>query len=147
MADIKHSVGISAPPERVRALVSSAAGFAQWWAADAVEEKDGTADMGFFNRNTTYRLKLTRKSEDEVIWRCETGKEWEGTTVSFRLGTVVLAKAGAITTLRFAHAGWKEETEYFLSCNTTWGALMYRLKAAAEGLPAKPLFAKDGFNL
>ena len=29
--------------------------------------------------------------------------------------------------------GWLSETEYFMTCNTTWGELMYRLKAAAEG--------------
>lgn len=42
--------------------------------------------------------------------------------------------------LRFSHAGWQAETEYFVSCNTTWGELMFRLKAAAEGKNPGPLF-------
>jgi hypothetical protein len=42
--------------------------------------------------------------------------------------------------LRFTHGGWRSETDYFLNCNTTWGELMYRLKAAAEGKPRGPLF-------
>jgi hypothetical protein len=44
------------------------------------------------------------------------------------------------TLVRFTHAGWAAATEYFVSCNTTWGALMYRLKAAAEGKAPGPLF-------
>jgi len=52
--------------------------------------------------------------------------------------------AGKNTTPQFGHAGWREETEYFRSCNTTWGELMYRLKAASEGKGRGPLFrAKD----
>jgi hypothetical protein len=31
-------------------------------------------------------------------------------------------------------------TEYFTSCNTTWGDLMFRLKSAAEGKSRGPLF-------
>jgi hypothetical protein len=42
--------------------------------------------------------------------------------------------------LRFRHADWKERTEFFVTCNTAWGALMYRLKAAAEGRNPGPLF-------
>jgi len=33
---------------------------------------------------------------------------------------------------------------YFISCNTTWGELMYRLKAAAEGKTVAPLFSATG---
>jgi hypothetical protein len=29
-------------------------------------------------------------------------------------------------------------------CTTTWGELMYRLKAAAEGKKPEPLFSKNG---
>ena len=42
--------------------------------------------------------------------------------------------------LRFTHAGWRAEYDYFLSCNTTWGELMFRLKSAAEGKSCGPLF-------
>jgi hypothetical protein len=48
--------------------------------------------------------------------------------------------------LRFTHAGWAAATDYFFSCNTTWGALMMRLKAAAEGKSPGPLFVKDGMG-
>jgi hypothetical protein len=45
--------------------------------------------------------------------------------------------------LDFLHANWQDPTPYFVSCNTTWGALMFRLKNAAEGRVAGPMFRKD----
>jgi hypothetical protein len=42
--------------------------------------------------------------------------------------------------LHFTHGGWRSESAYFISCNTTWGELMYRLKAVAEGKSPGPLF-------
>ncbi len=34
--------------------------------------------------------------------------------------------------------------DYFVSCNTTWGELMFRLNAAAEGKTPGPLFSAIG---
>lgn len=47
------------------------------------------------------------------------------------------------TMLRFSHADWKAETDYVLACNTTWGELMFRLKACAEGKTRGPLFTRS----
>jgi hypothetical protein len=66
---------------------------------------------------------------------CETGEEWNGTHIAFGLEV-----RGPGTTLRFPHGGWRSENDYFVSCNTTWGELMCRLKAAAEGKSHGPLF-------
>jgi hypothetical protein len=44
------------------------------------------------------------------------------------------------TLVRFTHGGWRDETDYFIACNTTWGELVFRLKAAGEGTPRAPLF-------
>jgi uncharacterized protein YndB with AHSA1/START domain len=138
MADIKHSIVIDAPEERVRALVASAAGFAQWWAADSSEVADGAVELGFFNKSTAYRLRLDQSSAHELVWRCETGAEWKGTLLRF-----LLHDDGPATTLRFTHEDWANETDYFTNCNTTWGELIYRLKAAAEGKTRGPLFLAD----
>ena len=138
MADIKHSIVIAAPPERVRSLITSAAGLSEWWAADSGEE-DGAVELGFFNRNTVYRLRAELRSANEVLWRCESGDEWKGTGLRF-----ALHENGPTTRLRFTHEGWANETDYFRDCNTTWGELMYRLKAAAEGKSPGPLFLADG---
>jgi uncharacterized protein YndB with AHSA1/START domain len=139
MADIKHSIVIEAPPERVYPLVASGSGFTKWWAAD-VTENGGIADLGFFNRNTIYRLKPEAIDPPrKAHWLCQSGQEWEGTKLLFDL-----TPSGKNTLLRFMHANWRAETDYFVSCTTTWGELMFRIKAAAEGKTPGPLFSAGG---
>lgn len=140
MPDIRHAVVIDAPAEKILPLCSSANGFSHWWAADTVEwSKDGSAELGFFSRGTVYRLRPSKKTPSEVEWKCDSGEEWRGTEIHFRT-----EPSRNSTLLRFAHFKWKKETDYFVLCNTTWGELMYRLKAAAEGRTPGPLFTKDG---
>jgi hypothetical protein len=95
-------------------------------------------ELGFFKKSTIYRLRLETKSPMLTEWRCETGDEWNGTRLRFEL-----RDNGVTTGLRFSHEGWASETEYFTNCNTTWGELMYRLKAVAEGKSNGPLFLAD----
>jgi hypothetical protein len=140
MADIKHSIQTSASPAQVNSLVAAAKGFAQWWATD-ITEPAGIVELGFFNRATIYRLRVAKEQAPlHVDWICESGDEWSGTHIVFDLEAV---KAG--TLIRFAHAGWREESAYFTSCNTTWGELMFRLKAASEGKTPGPLFTREGW--
>lgn len=140
MADIVHQVQIEAPPDSVYELVATPAGLAAWWAEDVVAG-DETAELGFFNRSTVYRLRKAEMRPNELAaWRCETGQEWSGTTLEF-----VLQPAEAGSKLRFSHRDWRDQTDYFFNCNTTWGALMYRLKAAAEGKTPGPFFSRTGF--
>lgn len=139
MADIRHAVQISASPEAVYPLVATAAGMAQWWAAD-VAEISGKLELGFFDRATVYRLKaMVEVPPSRVEWLCETGQEWSGTRLLFHLEAV-----GSETIVRFTHAEWPSETDYFVSCTTVWGELMFRLKSAAEGKPRGPLFLSGG---
>lgn len=138
MADIRHAIDISAPAAAIYPLVSTAAGLAQWWAAD-VSEAGGAVQLGFFGRQTVYRLRAQANDPPgRVEWLSEAGKEWEGTRLVFQLES-----AGNGTLVRFTHAAWSAETDYFVSCNTTWGELMFRLKSAAEGKSPGPLFLKD----
>ena len=139
MPDIKMAVAIDASPEKVFPLCATPHGFSSWWAAD-VTENAGVVDLGFFKRATLYRLELLRSLEArEVEWRVLSGQEWAGTRILFELTP---NKAG--TVLRFAHADWKAETDYFSMCTATWGELIFRLKAAAEGRERGPLFSADG---
>ena len=135
MADIRHSIQAMAKREEIYPLIATARGFAKWWATD-VTESPGVVELGFFNRATLYRLRLeSATSPAEAEWLCETGDEWSGTRITFRLEQ---DRAG--TLIRFTHGGWANESDYFVSCNTTWGELMFRLKVVAEGKSARPLF-------
>jgi hypothetical protein len=138
MPDIEHAIQIAARPQAIYPLVATGAGFRDWWAAD-VTETPGAAELGFFNRTTIYKLKLTvSEKPSRAEWAVESGKEWAGTKIVFSLEA-----HDKSTMLRFTHAGWAASTEYFTSCNTTWGELMFRLKAAAEGKSRGPLFGTD----
>jgi len=138
MAQIKLSISIDAPAEKVYPLVATARGFTQWWAAD-VTESDGVVALGFFKRATVYRLQLTRSVECRTAeWRCLSGYEWADTRILFEL-----LESNGKTLLRFFHADWKDETDYFVACTTTWGELVFRVKAAAEGKSPGPLFSAD----
>jgi|SRR5579872_7604354 len=135
MPDIQHAILIAAGPEAIYPLIRTAKGLGQWWAEDITERGDGV-ELGFFNRSTIYRLTLNLdKPPTQAEWLCGSGDEWSGTRIGFRL-----ENRPSGTFLRFAHAGWRSESDYFTSCNTTWGELMYRLKAVAEGKSRGPLF-------
>lgn len=143
MADIRLSVQIDVPPSEVYPLVSSASGFSKWWAEDMTQRPNGDVDLGFFKRALIYSVRLMKSSaSSQAEWSCLNGKEWEGTKLLFHL-----SESKGQTLLRFTHAGWEKETDYFVSCSTTWGALMFRIKAAAEGGPRGPLFSMDGWSL
>src|ERR1700682_2059577 len=138
MPDIVHAIQISAPADAVYSLASTAAGLAKWWAAD-VSEPDGVVRLGFFNRQTIYRLRQQASHPpDRIEWLCETGQEWSGTRLLFHM-----EPRGQGTFLRFTHAGWQSPTDYFVSRNTTWGQLMFRLKDASAGKSTGPLFLRD----
>jgi quinol monooxygenase YgiN/uncharacterized protein YndB with AHSA1/START domain len=138
-AEIQHSVQIAAKPEAIYPLLATADGFRRWWAAD-VTEAAGAVELAFFNRTTVYRLRSEiDKPPTEAQRICETGEEWTGTRIVFRLED---GQSG--TLLHFTHAGWKSASAYFVSCNTTWGELMYRIKAVAEGNTPGPLFTSAG---
>jgi uncharacterized protein YndB with AHSA1/START domain len=141
MPDIKHAITIDAAASHVHPLIATGSGFTKWWAADVKEEDSGRiVELGFFNRATIYRLQLVRAAAPlEMEWLNQTGQEWEGTKLVFHL-----SQNKGQTLLRFSHAGWEKETDYFTACNTTWGELMYRLKAAAEGKNPWPLFSATG---
>ena len=140
MPRIRHSISIEVAVEKVFPLVSSGRGFAEWWAADITEKPGGIVELGFFNRGTVYALKPVRMTAPrEAEWLCQSGKEWSGTKLQFQL------EPGANRTLvRFTHADWQDETDYFVSYTTTWGELMFCLKAAAEGKAPGLLFSNDG---
>jgi 2-polyprenyl-6-methoxyphenol hydroxylase-like FAD-dependent oxidoreductase len=141
MADISHMIRIAAPIDRVAALAGTADGFTKWWAEDVTAAPDGGVTLGFFNRETIYALRPLEKSAQRIAWRCETGQEWSGTDIRFEL-----AQDKSATVLRFTHANWRAVTDFFTSCNTTWGELMFRLAGEAEGHGRGPLFKRDGLG-
>ncbi len=139
MADLHHEIEIEAPPEKVYEAITTSEGLRGWWTSDSVAEaKVGSvAEFGFFNRETVFRMQIDRlRPRKRVVWTCVEGpEEWKGTVLTW-----VLSKEDGGTKLRFKHGKWRSNKGDFARCNSTWGALMYRLKSYAEGKGQGPHF-------
>lgn len=132
MAELKHQIGIQAPPEKVYAALVMQQGLRGWWTADTKtdEKAGGQAEFGFDRRGTIFRMNIDKLDPGRgVVWSCHgDDPEWTGTILTWAL----IPKTGG-TTLRFTHSDWKSFSEYCVMCNSTWGELMYRLKDYVEG--------------
>ena len=136
MPSIKHYLLIKAPAEKVYTALSKTDGLCGWWTtgAKADEHIGGTADFIFGERYYN-KMKITNlKNSKTVEWECLEGdKEWIGTTFLFDL-----EEKDGNTILRFSHNNWKEETDFFASCNYNWGYYLNSLKQyckTGEGTP------------
>lgn len=141
MAELRHQIPINASPEKVYAAIATAAGLRGWWTADsAAEEKvGGKAEFGFDNREMVFRMTIERLEPGrEVVWTCHGDSlEWAGTRFIW-----TISRDGGVTMLRFIQGGWKCMSDYYSLCNSTWGELMYRLKAYVESGRPDPRWRK-----
>ena len=140
MAEMHHEVTIGAPAARVYEALTTREGLRGWWTADTEAEPSvgSVAVFGFGDRATVFRMRVADLvTARRVVWSCEGEPgEWRDTCLTFDL---VPTPSGG-TRLRFTHAGWRSINGFFATCNSTWGALMYRLKAYAEGEEPGPHF-------
>ena len=60
MAELKHQIGIQAPPEKVYAAIATQAGLRSWWTADtkADERAGGKAEFGFNKHAVVFRMTI-----------------------------------------------------------------------------------------
>jgi uncharacterized protein YndB with AHSA1/START domain len=141
VVELRHLIPIDATPANVYAALATEKGLKGWWTADthADEKVGGKAEFGFDNRGMVFRMEIEELSPGErVVWSCHGDHpEWAGT----RLTWTIAEKDGA-TALRFTHGGWKSDSDFCATCNSTWGELMYRLKDYVEGKHPGPHWNK-----
>lgn len=137
MADMHHEIRIDAPPERVFDALATQKGLRGWWTEDSTtgSRAGDRAEFGFDNRGTIFHMQIDElQPARRLVWTClGDPAEWEGTRLSWEL-----SPAGGATTLHFTHGGWSSTDGYFAMCNSTWGELMYRLKAYVESGTSNP---------
>lgn len=142
MPEMLHEVRVDAPPGAVFYALTNEEGLAGWWTADVEAEPraGGTALFGFGDRSTVFEMDVDELVEDErVRWTCMgRSEEWEGTELRWDL---VADDGGTETAVRFTHADWQSTDGAFRTCNSTWGALMHRLKDYAESGKPDPFFS------
>ena len=136
MADIRINVAIKATPQKVYDAVTMQEGLASWWCKQTIAKPE----KGFVNtftfgtvHNEMEVIELTPYKK--VQWKCiQSIEEWVGTHVSFDP-----EEKDGKTILRFAHSGWKAETDMFAECTYHWALFLKSLKSLCEtgaGTPA-----------
>ncbi len=136
MADIKHILSISAPADKVYEALTTREGIAGWWTPDAELEPQVNSIARFnFGREFQNKMRITGLQPGKCVhWRCLEGHdEWIGTSFRFDLE----AQEGN-TLLRFGHTNWREETDFFASCNYNWGWYLTSLKNYCETGTGQP---------
>jgi uncharacterized protein YndB with AHSA1/START domain len=112
--------------------VATQEGLRGWWTADSSAEPrvGSVARFGFGRAGAGFEMRIdVLEPGRHVEWSClGHDDEWRGTRLVWTLEPAV----GGSTRLRFVHGGWRAPDGWFGVCNSTWGELMYRLKAYAE---------------
>lgn len=138
MSSIKQYLIISSTPQKIYEAITTKPGVANWWTPQTeIGNKIGDINIFDFGNRYHNEMKIVDLQPDKrVWWKCLVGdKEWIGTNLVFEL-----EEKNDETILRFEHNNWKEETDFFASCNYQWAYYMRSLKLYCEtgnGTPFK----------
>ncbi len=130
MAAIYHYLGINKNPKIVYDAVTTSEGIVNWWTTEAIVKPEINSIAEFkFGDKYHNKMKITNLLENKLIeWECLEGdEEWMGTKFSFEL-----KDKGEKSILKFKQYNWREETEFFASCNFHWGFYLQSLKDYCE---------------
>ena len=140
--DLFHHIDIDADPQAIYAAVATQRGLRAWWTADSDcdEKVGGKAEFGFGGRAMVFRMNIVAMEPGKrVVWECIGDQsEWEGTRLEWQVGEGLQTTNG----LWLRHTGWKDNTLFSASCNSTWGDLMFNLKDYVEGKATSPKWAE-----
>jgi uncharacterized protein YndB with AHSA1/START domain len=132
MPDIRHRVAISAPLKSVYEAVATTEGISQWWTRDGVRgESSEGSKIGFYfgSPDPAAVMEVTRLDPGgHVNWNCiEGADEWVGTNLSFDL-----THNDGQTVVLFAHADWRDPSEFMAHCSARWAYFLLSLKSLLE---------------
>lgn len=139
MAKALHLIEINVAPEKVSHAFIDLDGVRGWWTQDT-EIVSSFPKVFFLKFGSEYqnKMQVVEETDRKVVWKCiEGADEWVGTTLSWSIEE----KSPNKTILRFTHE-WREETDFFASCNTIWGYYMESIRLLCEtgkGTPALKL--------
>lgn len=141
MPNLQHFIPVEAPPRKVFDALTTQQGLRGWWTADSkAEPKVGSvAEFGFDERSLVFRMRIDELEPGKrVKWSCVgDNEEWKGTELEW-----TISKANGGSKLTLEHRDWRDVTEFCMSCNSTWGTLLYRLKDFIEGKNPGPMWKK-----
>jgi uncharacterized protein YndB with AHSA1/START domain len=132
MPEIMHLIKIRAGQDKVYQTVATAEGIRNWWTRDAALASNvgGAGEFGFYGHRFIIKVRVAeltppaRVAWDEVS---STGGGFDGTTISFDLKS-----DEGITSLLFAHRGFKTDGDNIAAATTRWGFYLLSLKRYLE---------------
>ena len=132
MPEIMHLIKIRAGEDKVYQTVATAEGIRNWWTRDAALDSKvgGAGEFGFYGHRFVIKVKVAELtppahlSWDEVS---STGGGFDGTAISFDLKS-----DEGITSLLFAHRGFKTGGDNIAAATTRWGFYLFSLKRYLE---------------
>jgi len=132
MPEIMHLIKIRAAQDKVYQTVSTAEGIRNWWTRDAAFDPKvgGVGEFGFYGKRLVIKVKVAELTPPaHVAWEdiSSTGGGFDGTTISFDLKS-----DEGITSLLFAHRGFKTGGDNIASATTRWGFYLLSLKRYLE---------------
>ena len=130
MAAIKQLLIINCPPDKIYSAITTKDGIANWW-TEQTEIGSNVGEINIFDFGGKYHnemIIINLVPDKQVEWECIEGdKEWIGTKFIFSI-----EKKADSSVLKFTHGNWKEETDFYASCNYQWGYYMNSLKQYCE---------------
>ena len=130
MAAIKHLLVIKSSSKKIYSAITTKEGVANWWTEETeIGNKVGEINIFDFGDRYHNEMKILRLIPNKKAeWECLEGdKEWIGTKLIFEI-----EEKDSSSVLRFTHGNWREETDFFASCNYHWGYYMRSLKLYCE---------------
>ena len=132
MPEIMHLIKIRATRENVYQAVVTAEGVRNWWTRDAALDLKvgGVGEIGFNGHRFVIKLRVAELTPpDRVVWDnvSSTSGVFDGTTITFDLKSDV-----GLTSLLFAHRGFKTGSDTIASPTTVWGFYLFSLKRFLE---------------
>lgn len=139
MHEMNHRILIKASPDAAFEALTTSKGLSKWWTGDSIADPvvGSIAEFGFSNRANLFLMEIEDLVPAKcVVWRCKGNPEdWVDTRLTW---DITKTKDGV--EISFTHAGWATNSAFFASCNSTWGALMFRLRDYLEGKAPGPMF-------
>ena len=135
MALIKHLFHIDVKSELVFKALTEVEGLRNWWTHDTRGSATQGSVLEFrFGENGFIVFLVDEVTPGRIFWECQDAHpEWLGTTAEF-----ILTPMDSGTRVHFTHDGWKKETDFYGSCNYSWGLYFSSLKDYCETGIGKP---------
>ena len=125
MATIKQLLHIAAPQQQVYEAISTINGIQNWWTVQTSGNDSLNGIISFRFGDIGPDFKVTELIPGEKVkWLCVAGfPDWIGTSLIFSLD-----QNDGKSRVRFEHADWQDDGDFYAGCAFSWGRYMESLR-------------------